>query len=222
MNIHHHIQRQRPYPQKLSIKAEIIFSVLIVLLGLVLGFVAKMTDSISIIGHIGTEKGVWVFAATMIAAFSRYPFSAAINVFLFFISMLFAYYMYGNFVLGFFPKSYFWGWLVVALLSPFAGFVIWFSKADTIVGTVIASLPAGFLFAHGYPAIVSLSDSFLFARGYPALYTHGLAQVVSLPMGLVCCLVLPRTVKQKGIAFAIAIPIAFIFTKLDIIRLLPF
>ena len=206
MNIHQHIQQQRPYPQKLSMKTEVIFSVFIVLLGLTLGFVAKMTDSVSIIGEIGTEIGVWIFVATMIAAFSRYPFAAVINVFLFFIFALVAYYLYGNFVLGFFPRSYFYGWLIVALVSPFAGFVIWFSKANNFVGIVISSLPVAFLFAHGFPAF----------------YTHRLSLFLSLIMGLLCCLVLPRTVKQKIITCAISIPIAFIFTQMDVFRFLPF
>jgi uncharacterized membrane protein YjdF len=66
-----------------------------------MGVIAKIADSISIIGEIGTKLGIWVFVATIIAAYSRYPFSAAINVLLFFLSMLFAYYTYGYAVLGF-------------------------------------------------------------------------------------------------------------------------
>ena len=58
-----------------------------------MGFIAKATDSVSMIGDIGTELGVWVFTATLLAAFSRYPLSAALNTLLFFLAMLCAYYL---------------------------------------------------------------------------------------------------------------------------------
>jgi hypothetical protein len=162
------IRKLRPYPQKLSMRTEIIFSACVILLGMSMGLIAKMTDSVSIIGDIGTELSIWVFAATIIAAYSRYPVSAAINVLLFFISMLAAYYIYGFVVLNFFPKTYFLAWLVVALISSFAGFCTWFSRAKGIVGSVATALPAALLFAHGYPAF----------------YTSRLPLYLSLVMGL--------------------------------------
>ena len=156
MNLNQQIQKLRPYPQKLSIKTEIVFSVVSTIIGIALGFIAKMTDSISIIGEIGTEIGIWIFVATLIAAFSHYPLSAAINVFLFFISVLFAYYTYGQLVLGFFPQSYFYGWLIMAFISPIAGIAVWFSKADKVIGSVVTALPVALLFAHGFPVFYTL------------------------------------------------------------------
>lgn len=117
-----------------------------------IGVIAKMTDSVSIIGDIGTELGIWVFTAAIIAAYSRYPVSGAINVFLFFTAVLAAYYAHGALVLNFFPKAYFLGWLIAALISPFAGFLAWFTRADGIAGSIITALPVALLFAHGYPA----------------------------------------------------------------------
>lgn len=206
MNIHSKIQKLRHYPEKLSIKKEIFYSVCIVLFGCAMGFISKMTDSVSLIGEIGTELGIWVFTAALIAAFSRYPFSAAINVFLFFISMLFAYYIYGYVVIGFFPRAYFVGWLFVALLSSFAGFCTWFSKAKGIVGSIVTALPVALLFAHGYPAF----------------YTFRIALYLSLIMGIILCFALPQTTKYKIISLAISIPVALIIDKLYLIGYLPF
>lgn len=206
MNLNSRIQKLRPYPQTRSLRFELIFSACIVLLGGGMGLVAKMTDSISMIGEIGTELGIWVFVAALIAAYSRYPISAAINVFLFFVSMLAAYYIYGFVVLNFFPKAYFFGWLVVALISPAAGFLAWFSRAKGITGSIVAALPVALLFAHGYPAF----------------YTSRIPLYFSLIMGAALCVLLPQTIKYKAIAFGVSIPIAFLINKLYLLRFFPF
>ena len=206
MNINFKIQKLRPYPTKLSIKKEIAFSFCVLILGIVMGLIAKMTDSISIIGQIGTEIGIWIFVATIIAAYSRYPLSAAVNVILFFLAMLFTYYIYGHIVLGFFPKEYFVGWLIIALISPFAGFITWFSKARGLVSSIITAIPAALLFTHGYPAF----------------YTLKLTLFLSLLMGCILCFILPSTARNKVIAIGLAIILAFIFEKLYIFSFLPF
>ncbi len=200
------IQKLRPYPEKLSVRFEFIFSGSTLLLGLFMGLIAKMTDSVSVIGEIGTQLGIWVFAAAIVAAYSRYPLTAGINVLLFFLSMLFAYYVYGYTVLGFFSRAYFMGWLMIALLSPLAGVCAWFSKAKGIVGSIVTALPV----------------AILFAEGYPAFYTSSFVLYTSLLLGIALCAVLPRTIKQKISAFVIAIPIAFLIDSLHLLDFLPF
>lgn len=147
-----------------------------------------------------------MFDATIIAAYSRYPVSAAINVFLFFTSTLAAYYIYGYAILNFFPKAYFFGWLVVACISPVACFFAWFSKAKGIAGCIVTALPAALLFAHGYPAF----------------YTSRLPLYLSLVMGVILCTLLPHKAKYKTIAFCISIPLAFMASKLYLFGFLPF
>lgn len=196
----------RAYPKDKSIKIDLMISIGTILLGAVLGFVAKATDSVSIIGDIGTELGVWVFAATIVAVYSRYPFTAGINTMLFFLAMLGAYYLYGHLVLGFFPKSYFIGWLVVALLSPIAGFVVWFSKGKGFIGVIISALPI----------------SVLFASGYSAFYTHNPVSFLALVLGALLTILLPCTLRQKLLSICLAIPFTFIIYVFNILRLLPF
>lgn len=189
-----------------------------------MGFIAKFADGvpvvggdvsfiemlasniISIVGNIGTELGIWVFVATLVAAHSRYPLSAAINVPLFFLSMLVSYYIYGSVVLGFFPKAYFLGWLAVTLLTPIAGFCMWFSKAKGIWGSVLTALAV----------------ALLFSDGYSAFYTHQFSSFISLAMGIYLCILLPQTKKYKITALGISILVAFIFSHIYLIGFLPF
>lgn len=171
-----------------------------------MGYIAKAADSTSIIGSIGTELGIWVFAASFIAAYSRYPLAAALNTMLFFLCMLASYYIYGWAMLGFFPATYFLGWLIIALLSPAAGFLVWFSRGKHILGAIAAALPA----------------CVLFASGYSAFYTHNIVSFLSLALGTLLLILLPQTLRQKALAFGLAVVFAFAIDKFHLLGLLPF
>ena len=206
MNISRKIELFRTYPKTKSYKIDILTSFGVTLLSALMGYISKATDSIFIIGDIYTGLGIWIFAASIIAAYSRYPLTAAINTLLFFLSMLASYYVYGAVVLGFFPKAYFLGWLVIALLSPIAGFIVWFSKGKTILGAIVTALPV----------------STLFASGYSAFYTHNVVSALSLVFAVALLMLLPRTLRQKAISFGVAIALAFIIDRFYLLGLLPF
>jgi hypothetical protein len=208
MQIRQRINAIREMPDALSWKREIAYSACVLLLGLVLGVVAKATDSVSIVGQIGTYLGVWVFVATMVAAFSKSPFLAALNTLLLFLAMLAAYYAYGQIVLGFFPRSYFLGWLSIALLSPVGGFVVWFSRGK------------------GWPAIVSsaLPVALLIAEGYPAYQTDLIYRepfVFDLCCAVALLIILPKTWKRKGLTLIISITLAVILASFHVLSFLP-
>ena len=74
----------RSFPSSLDLKYELFFTTSILVLGLGLGFISKMLDSNLILGDIFTGFGPWIFIATLIAAYSRYPISAMINTMIFF------------------------------------------------------------------------------------------------------------------------------------------
>ena len=48
----------RQWPDKINIKREMLYSLAVVAFGLLFGYIAKATDSISLIGDIGTDLGV--------------------------------------------------------------------------------------------------------------------------------------------------------------------
>ncbi len=75
------------------------------LLGVAMGFLAKALDNVAVIGEIGTNLGVWIFAAALIAAYSPARRAAALRVFLFFAGMLAAYYLHSRLTEGFFPRA---------------------------------------------------------------------------------------------------------------------
>lgn len=129
-------------------------------LGILSGFLAKYMDTISsngiigslinIISNISSRIGMWVFIATIIAAWSRTPKSGAINVFTFFLGMLLAYYIYSMKLFNFFPTYYFIRWGLIALLSPLAAYIVWFSRGNGWIAALCAALPIGLLVSEGY------------------------------------------------------------------------
>lgn len=195
----------RPMPEKIFIKREMLISLFVMLLGLVLGYIAKITDSISMFGEIGTDLGIWVFIVSIIVAFSHTPITAAINALLFFLSMLASYYLYGHLVLGFFPRAYFIGWLIVALLSPFGGLIVWFSRGKGWMAAVSAALPI----------------SILLAWGYPAFYTYKIPLILDMLYAVVLVVILPKTWRQKAITLVISCVLAFIIVQSRMLSHLP-
>jgi len=195
----------RGWPEKANFRRELLFTLAAAAFGLLLGYIAKAADSVSIIGDIGTELGVWVFIVTMIAAFSLRPLFAAINAPAFLLSMLLSYYLYGQLILGFFPKAYFMGWLVIALISPIGGFVVWFSRGKGIIANICAALPV----------------SVLLACGYPAVYTHNPVYIIELVFAVVMLLVLPKTWKGRAVTTGVAAVFAIIIVQSRLISFLP-
>ncbi|HRX59544.1 MAG TPA: hypothetical protein P5075_12310 [Eubacteriales bacterium] len=200
------ISKRRKLPDSYSIKREIYISLTVLLLGIITGVAAKATDSNSLIGQIGTDLSVWVLLATLIAAYSHHPINAAINTTVFFIALLAGYYVYGQLVLGFFPASYFWKWLITAFVSSVCGFVVWFSKSEGIAGAAITALPAGLILAWSYPAV----------------YTHDPVLILGLVYAVLICAFLPRGWKMKCWGLIFAAGAAVIISALNLISLLPF
>jgi hypothetical protein len=195
----------RVMPDTFSWKCEIAHSAGVLLLGLVLGFAAKVADSISIIGDIGTYLGAWVFVAALVAAFSKSPFLAALNTLLLFLALLAAYYTYGRIVLGFFPRAYFLGWLFIALLSPVGGVVVWFSRGKGWLAIISAAFPV----------------ALLITEGYPAYYTYQAPLVFELCCAVALLIILTKTWRQKGIAFIISMALAVIMISFRVLSFLP-
>lgn len=129
--------------------------------GFASGLIAKMLDSpiipdnISILGVIGSNWGIWVFVYTLIAVYSYTPKLAATRVFVFLISMLFSYYMYTILILHLFPLKYIVFWFLAALLSIIPGYIIWYSRADYLISSIITSLPISAIAFEGYKIYLS-------------------------------------------------------------------
>ena len=141
------------------------------LFGVLMGIIAKFSDTVPANGSVGeffgyisdvtTNLGIWVALATLIAVWSRSPIYAGLNVLLFFSGMLLAYYSYSQLLFGFSPTHYFLRWGIIALASPLAAYTVWFSRGEGWMAAFCAALPIGLLFAQGYPFFYLFS--FVFA-----------------------------------------------------------
>ncbi|WP_096153289.1 DUF6518 family protein [Bacillus sp. FJAT-45066] len=137
----------------------------VLLLGGMLGFLAKYTDG-SPIGLVGTYLGIWVFITTIVSIYSRSPFAAALHAFLFLFSMLIVYYLYSMYLFGFLPKYYLFAWGSIALLSPIGGFFVWYARGKGWFAAFCAALPISLLIVEGY----NFYYTFSFTSGLDLLF----------------------------------------------------
>ena len=136
------------------------------IIGIVLGIIAKFTDGrdflyyFPIFADVMGRFGIWVWAAALIAIRSKKPLLAAIRTFAFFIGMLFAYYSYTVLFLRFFPKSQMILWGVIAMVTPFCGFLIWHMRKESQYANLISSLPFTIFFTEWYLTAFTVRDWF--------------------------------------------------------------
>lgn len=71
---------------------------------------------------------IWVMIALCISVYSNSAIRASVNVFAFFVGMVVSYYLYSNYVAGFFPKSYALIWIGFTVISPVLAFACWYAK----------------------------------------------------------------------------------------------
>lgn len=141
----------------------------------------------------------WMLIAVCIAVYSRTPVAAAIHVFLFFAGMVSSYYLYCNFVAGFFPKSYAMIWAGLTILSPFLACICWYAKGK---GTIALLLSAG---------IVSAFINTAFAYGMFYISVSSWLNVIVLLIGV---LVLRKPAKEMLTMIGAGIILAVILETL--------
>ena len=137
---------------------KIINTIAILFLGIALGTFSKYLDfrqtelpgvlmAINGVLDIGNFLGrfaIWILIALCISIYSNSAIRASINVFAFFIGMVASYYLYSNYVAGFFPRSYAMIWVGFTMISPFLAFVCWYAKGKSrpaSLHSVYASAP---------------------------------------------------------------------------------
>lgn len=124
-------------------------SSLIFLLGVALGAFSKFLDCtpsnelpafleyLDVRNFLG-RFSIWVLLGVWISVRSNSAVRASVNVFLFFCGMVASYYLYSNYVAGFFPKSYAMIWIGFTVLSPLPGFVCWFAGGKEIPAFILS------------------------------------------------------------------------------------
>ena len=144
----------------ISNNRKIINTIAVLFLGIALGTFSKFLDFrqaelpsvlMAIDGALDVHNflgrfAIWVLIALCISIYSNSAIRASINVFAFFIGMVASYYLYSNYVAGFFPRSYAMIWFGFTMISPFLAFVCWYAKGKSRPAFMLSVLILAVLF----------------------------------------------------------------------------
>ena len=192
-----------------TMKSKIVNTILIFLLGIILGLFSKWLDNLSIndeiwwqhfigildLGNVFSYFGIWIFLATTISVFSKTPLRASLNVFLFFLGMTISYHLYTVLFSGFNPKSYMMIWYIITLITPILAFICWYAKSNNKISIIICSgiLAVMMLFSFGigmwYFDFKSIIDTILFLGTIVVLYKNPKNSIYSLLIAIVLAFV---------------------------------
>ena len=108
-------------------------------LGSVMGMASKLLDiHTSNLGNIFSQMSVWILLGTLIAIFSRTKCRAALNVFVFCIGMLIAYYITAELTNSVYSMTFIYGWAAFSICSPVFAVLTWMSKEKGPLGMIIS------------------------------------------------------------------------------------
>ena len=139
---------------------KIINTIAILFLGIALGTFSKFLDfrqaelpsvlmaideALDVHNFLG-RFAIWVLIALCISIYSNSAIRASVNVFALFAGMVVSYYLYSNYVAGFFPRSYAMIWVGFTMISPFLAFVCWYAKGKSRPAFMLSVLILAVLF----------------------------------------------------------------------------
>ena len=139
---------------------KIINTIAVLFLGIALGTFSKFLDFrqaelpsvlMAIDGALDVHNflgrfAIWALIALCISVYSNSAIRASVNVFVFFLGMVTSYYLYSNYVAGFFPRSYAMIWFGFTMISPFLAFICWYAKGKSKLAWMLSALILAVLF----------------------------------------------------------------------------
>lgn len=147
---------------------KIIYTIAVFFLGIALGTFSKFLDfrqaqlpgvlmaidgALDIHNFLG-RFAIWALIALCISVYSNSAIRASVNVFVFFLGMVTSYYLYSNYVAGFFPRSYAMIWFGFTMISPFLAFICWYAKGKSksawMLSALILAVLFNMTFVHGW------------------------------------------------------------------------
>lgn len=142
---------------------------------------------------------LWLLIAVCLSVYSKTPMRAAVNVFCFFAGMISGYYLYCNFVAGFFPRSYAMIWIGLTIVSLFLAYICWYAKGSGLIALAISA------------GIVSVFVNCTFAYG---MFYISLISVLHLLVLVSVLFILRRSAKEMIFIFGIEIVFAVILDNI--------
>ncbi len=195
-------------PIHISRRKKILNTLLVLVFGLAMGIGAKFLDgvpsnlfpdfieSLDIANFFG-RMAIWYLLAVIISVYSKTPFRASVNVFVFFAGMLTGYYTYTRLFAGFYPdRVYLMIWVVLTALSPFLAFICWYSKGKGNTALVISSLISAVLFLQAFTFGLTyfnapyILEVLVWAAGIAVLYKSPKQTAVMLALSLVFAVII--------------------------------
>lgn len=195
----------RKSESNMKLKNKIINSVIILVIGILLGMFSKWLDNISINNNIWwhniiekldlnnffSDMAIWLFIALAISVYSKTPLRASINVLLFFIGMNTSYHLYTIIFSGFNPKSYMQIWYTLTIISPFLAYICWYNKTNHIIGSIISSIILFIMYSSCFNIGIDYFDmkgilyTLVFIGNVVVLYKNPRNTIISLIIGLI-------------------------------------
>jgi hypothetical protein len=196
--------------KNLELSRKIIYTCLILVLGIALGIFSKWLDNMAIddtiwwqhllgvldLRNVFSEIGVWILLAVSISVFSNSAVRAAINVFFFFVGMTISYHIYTIVFAGFNPMHYMMIWYGITMITPVFAFVCWYGKGEeitsVIIGACIIAIMMRYCFSFGmwYFSFRGILDTFIFIIGVVVLYVTPKQIVLSFIGGILFAYIL--------------------------------
>ena len=145
----------RNVEKPISNNRKIINTIAVLFLGIALGTFSKFLDFrqaelpsvlMAIDGALDVHNflgrfAIWVLIALCISIYSNSATRASVNVFAFFVGMLIGYYVWTSVFAGFYPDiPYLMRWLILAVVSPFLAFLIWYARGRGALAIGISSV----------------------------------------------------------------------------------
>jgi hypothetical protein len=149
------------------------------------------------IGNFLGRFAIWTLIALCISIYSNSAKRASINVFIFFVGMVGSYYLYSNYIAGFFPRSYAMIWFGFTAISPLLAFVCWYAKGKSKLAFILS--------------VLILTVLFNMCFVYGCWYFSALS-VLELIVFIIGLIVLRRdTLRSFALMGTISIVLAFLF-----------